>query len=140
MTTKMAIMKPVKEEKRGLVRFDLEIPARIKTTFSSKEEETVDLLTSDISSGGAFFHTTKPLAEGTDVKIDLILPIAGLCKKLDEGRGRGGYQSAFIKISGKVLRAESEGMAIAFDEDYEISPWHGGTEGTRGKRREKIED
>jgi len=139
MTTKMAIMKPVKEEKRGLERFDLEIPARIKTAFSSKEEETFDLLTNDISSGGAFFHTTKPLAEGTDVKIDLILPIAGLCKKLDEGRGRGGYQRAFIKISGKVLRAESEGMAIAFDEDYEISPWHGRTESTRGKRREKRE-
>ena len=137
MTTKMAIMKPVKEEKRGLERFDLEIPARIKTTFSSKEDETIDLLTSDISSGGAFFHTTKPLAEGTDVKIDLILPIAGLCKKLDEGSEQ--YQRAFIKISGKVLRAESEGMAIAFDEDYEISPWHGGTEGTRGKRREKRE-
>ena len=137
MTTKMAAMKPLKEEKRGLERFNLEIPARIKTTLSRKEEEAIDLLTSDICSGGAFFHTAKPLAEGTDVKIDLILPITGLCKKLDEGRGEGGYQRAFIKISGKVLRAESEGMAIAFNEDYEISPWHEETEGTRGKKREK---
>ncbi len=133
----MATMKPVKEEKRGLERFNLEIPARIRTNFSSKEEETIDMLTSDISSGGAFFHTIKPLAEGTDVKIDLILPIAELCRKLDKGGGE--YQRAFIKISGKVIRAESRGMAIVFNEDYDISPWHGGTEDTREKRREKRE-
>ncbi len=116
-------MKAVKEEKRGLERYDLEIPAKIKVAATYKEEETIDLLTSDISSGGAFFHTTQPLAEGTDVKIDLILPIAKLCDKLEQGEGE--YQHAYIKISGKVLRTESRGMAIVFNEDYEISPWHG---------------
>jgi hypothetical protein len=130
----MATMKPVKEEKRGLERFDLEIPARIRKSISKKEEGTIDLLTSDISSGGAFFHTTKPLEEGTDVKIDLILPISGLYKKLDEGSREGEYKRAFIKISGKVLRAESRGMAIVFNEDYEIRPWHEGIEGARGNK------
>ena len=117
-------MKPIIEEKRGLERFDLEIPAKIKVAASYKKEEIIDLLTSDISSGGAFFHTTQPLAEGTDVKIDLILPITKLCKRLEE-EGKGEYQHAYIKISGKVLRTESRGMAIVFNEDYEISPWHG---------------
>jgi len=116
-------MKAVKVEKRGLERFDLEIPARIKVAASHKDEEAIDLLTSDISSGGVFFHTTQPLAEGTDVKIDLVLPINKLCKGLEEGKGD--YQHAYIKISGKVLRTESRGMAIVFNEDYEITPWHG---------------
>jgi hypothetical protein len=116
-------MKPAIVEKRGLERFDLEIPARIKVAVSHKDEEIIDLLTSDISSGGAFFHTTQPLAEGTDVKIDLILPIAKLCKTLNQGEGE--YAHAYIKVSGKVLRKEAIGMAIVFNEDYEISPWHG---------------
>jgi hypothetical protein len=114
-------MKATAEEKRGLKRFDLEIPARIKVAAPNREAGALDLLTSDISSGGAFFHTTEPLAEGTDVKIDLILPISKLCKSLEEGERE--YKNAYIKVSGKVLRTESRGMAIVFNEDYEISPW-----------------
>jgi hypothetical protein len=110
-------------EKRGLKRFELEIPARIKIGASNKKDRALELLTSDISSGGAFFHTSQPLAEGTDVKIDLVLPISRLCKSLDKGEGE--YQHAYIKVTGKVLRTESKGMAIVFNEDYEISPWHG---------------
>jgi len=117
-------MKAIAEEKRGVKRFDLEIPAKIKVAAPNQEAEALDLLTSDISSGGAFFHTTEPLAEGTDVKIDLILPISKLCKSLEQGKGE--YQHAYIKVSGKVLRTESKGMAIVFNEDYEISPWQEG--------------
>src|SRR4030042_5309019 len=72
-------MKAIAEEKRGVKRFDLEIPAKIKVAAPNQEEEALDLLTSDISSGAAFFPTPEPLAEGTDVKIDLILPISKLC-------------------------------------------------------------
>jgi len=116
-------MRVVEEEKRGLERFELEIPARIKVSTAERKEEALDLLTSDISSGGAFFHTSQPLEEGTDVKIDLILPIKKLMKEID--KAGGDFQHTYIKISGKVLRTESRGMAIVFNEDYEISPWQG---------------
>jgi hypothetical protein len=116
-------MKAVAEEKRGLERFELEIPTRIKVTSSQQGEESLDLLTSDISSGGAFFHTTQPLEEGTDVNLDLILPIKRLMKEIEDVVGD--FQHTYIKISGKVLRTESRGMAIVFNEDYEISPWQG---------------
>ena len=46
-----------------------------------------------------------------------------LIKKLEEVEGE--YQHTYIKISGKVLRTESRGMAIVFNEDYEISAWQG---------------
>lgn len=115
----MVKMNTVEEEKRGLKRFDLEIPAKIKISTSGEGEEVHDLITSDISSGGAFFHTSKPLPEGTDVKIDLILPLSKL-RELE-----GNYDHTYIKISGTVLRTESRGMAICFHKDYEIRPWKG---------------
>ena len=105
-------------EKRKLERFDLKLPAKIETV-TTEGEEILDLMTSDISSGGAFFHTEQPLPEGTDVKIDLVLPIDKLKKLQDE------YHQVYIKITGTVLRAEPRGMAIYFNRDYSILPLKG---------------
>lgn len=102
------------KDKRRLERFDLEIPATIELLASDREEGIVDLLTSNMCSGGAYFHTTKPLPEGTQVKIDLVLPLDRL-KRLE-----GGCKQAYIKITGRVLRSGSKGMAICFDEDYQL--------------------
>ncbi len=102
------------KERRRLERFDLEIPATIELLTPGQERELLNLLTSNMCSGGAYFHTTKPLPEGTQVKIDLVLPLDRL-KRLKEA-----YRQAYIKVTGKVLRSESEGMAICFDEDYQI--------------------
>jgi hypothetical protein len=102
------------EEKRALQRFDLEIPAKIQSTTSDQEKRLLNLLTSNICSGGAYFDTTKPLPEGTRVKIDLVLPLDRL-KRLEDG-----CKQAYIKITGRVLRSGSKGMAICFDEDYQL--------------------
>ena len=104
------------EEKRALQRFDLEIPAKVKSTTSDQEKTLLNLLTSNICSGGAFFHTTQPLLEGTQVKIDLVLPLDKLKQLKDD------CKQAYIKVTGRVLRSESEGMAILFDKDYLIRP------------------
>jgi len=106
-------------EKRKLERFDLKIPAKIKQADLSQNdrgEEVPDLTTSDVSSGGAFFHTTKPLPKGTDVKIELILPLDKLKELSDD------ILHAQIKVSGTVIRTESGGMAISFDSNYQILP------------------
>ncbi len=102
------------KERRRLVRFDLEIPATIELLTPGQERELLNLLTSNICSGGAYFHTTQPLPEGSRVKVDLDLPLDRL-ERLKEG-----YRQAYIKVTGKVSRSESEGMAICFDEDYQI--------------------
>ena len=104
------------KEKRTLQRFDLEIPAKIESTTSDQEKRLLNLLTSNICSGGAFFHTTQPLPEGTQVKIDLVLPLDKLKQLKDD------CKQAYIKVTGRVLRSESEGMAILFDKDYLIRP------------------
>jgi len=96
------------------VRFDLEIPATIELLTPGQERELLNLLTSNICSGGAYFHATQLLSEDTRVKVDLDLPLDRL-ERLKEG-----YRQAYIKVTGEVLRSESEGMAICFDEDYQI--------------------
>ena len=102
------------KEKRRLERFDLEIPATIELLALDKEEKILNLLTSNMCSGGAYFHTTQPLPEGTQIKIDLVLP-------LDKLKGlREDCKEAYIKVTGRVLRSESKGMAICFDEDYQL--------------------
>jgi len=102
-------------DKRRLERFDLELPATIELLTSDQEKSLVNLPTTNISSGGAYFHTPQPLPKGTQVKIDLVLPLDKLRKLKDE------HKQAYIKVTGTVLRSGSEGMAIFFDEDYQIT-------------------
>jgi hypothetical protein len=115
----------IKKERRKLGRFRLEIPARIETIGAEWGEGRRDFRTSNISSGGAFFHTEQPLPEGSPVKIDLILPLEKL-KRLENE-----HRQAYIKVTGKVLRSESKGMAISFDQNYVIRP-------LRPKQKENV--
>ena len=107
-----------KEKKRRLERFELKIPAKIEVMTSDKDKETLDLFTSDICAGGVFFHTDQPLPEGTDVKIDLVLPLEQI-KKLSEKSSH-----AYINITGTVIRSASSGMAVCFNKNYKIQPWN----------------
>ncbi|MBW2091412.1 MAG: hypothetical protein JRI34_04710, partial [Deltaproteobacteria bacterium] len=61
-------------EARRLERFDLELPAKLEVLEydEDKENRTLNLLTRNICSGGAYFYTEQPLSVGTNVKIDLI--------------------------------------------------------------------
>ena len=104
------------EEKRRLERFGLRIPASIEAVYSPREKESLNLLTSNVCSGGAYFDTSVTLPEGTEVKIDLILPLERLKSLIEENT------QVRIKVRGKVLRSGTTGMAVTFDEDYEISP------------------
>ena len=96
-------------------RFSLELPARLSVATESGKQESLELLTSNICAGGAFFETEQPLVAGTEVKIDLVLPLDEL-KKLEGTRPH-------IKVSGAVIRTDEKGMAISFDERYQILPF-----------------
>lgn len=105
-----------RKERRKLQRFTLEIPAKIEVIGAGKQRGKIELLTDNICAGGAFFKTPRPLPEGTQVKIDMVLPLEHL-KRLSEK-----YSRAYIKVSGTVLRTDPSGMAVSFDEDYELRP------------------
>ncbi len=103
--------------KRKLERLPLELPARIFVGGERQEADFLDAVTSDISAGGAFFHTDTPLPVGTEMYVDLILPLDEL-KKI---KGK----KASIKVKGAVVRTGVGGMAISFDKKYRISPMPG---------------
>jgi hypothetical protein len=101
------------EEKRIYERFDLKVPARLGILGSDKgAADEVSLTTINICAGGAFFNTETPLPQGTRVKMDFVLSIDKLKELLDS--------HCRIKVQGEVIRTDQSGIAIRFDEDYEI--------------------
>jgi len=101
-------------EKRRMERFDLKLPALLSMMDESGNRRAVEFMISNICAGGAFFKTDNPLSVGTDVKMDLILPLVKF-NKTETKRSRA-------HVSGSVIRTESIGMAVCFDKKYSISP------------------
>lgn len=95
-------------------RFDLELPAWISVTDENGKPETFKVVTRNICAGGAYLQTDKPLPVGTEVEMDLILPLDRLHKL--------GARPSRIDVSGAVVREESQGVAVSFDKRYQISP------------------
>jgi hypothetical protein len=103
------------EERRKLKRFCFEVPARIKVAGSAEAQDMLDLATSNICSGGAFFRTMQTFPEGTKVMVDLIL-------HLDRLKELTGHTRSIVRLNGTIARSGSTGMAIRFDEDCEMMP------------------
>ena len=101
-------------EKRNMERFDLKLPALLSIKAESGYTRAFEFMIRDICAGGAFFKTESPLSVGTDVKMDLIIPLDKF-KSGENNRSR-------IDVSGSVIRKESQGMAVCFDKKYSISP------------------
>ena len=102
-------------EKREMERFDLELPALLSMMDESGNQRAVEFMISNICSGGAFFKTDEPLSVGTEMKMDLILPLNRFNKT-------GGKRS-HVDVSGSVIRTEKQGMAVCFDKKYCIKPY-----------------
>ena len=104
------------EERRKLERFTLRLPAKIKVVEpeSHVENRVHHLWTREISSSGGFFHTVIPFAEGTKVSIELLLDMERF-ERPDSNR-------THVKLTGKVVRVESGGIAVRFDNGYKMFP------------------
>ena len=106
----------MKIERRDMERFDLELPALLSMdNDKSGNPRAFEVITHNICSGGAFFKTDTPLSVGTDVKMDLILPL----EKFKHGKDK----RSRIHVSGSVIRTEKQGMAVCFDRKYLIEPY-----------------
>jgi len=107
----------VMEEKRTYERFDLKVPIKIKLDKPETDEGEFIFTTNNICAGGAFFHTEKQIPEGMKVNLDFVISIDKL-KEFVNSQCR-------IIVSGEVIRRDSTGMAVRFEEDYEIIPLKG---------------
>ena len=102
-------------EKRKMERFSLELATYLSIVNKGEKRKSLKFITRNICSGGAFFKTEKPLSIGTDVKLNIILP-------LDKFKNVKNKRSS-IYVSGSVIRTNEKGMAICFDEKCTISPY-----------------
>ncbi len=102
-------------DRRRLERFKLSIPARLIVFSSRQKKEVFETSTTNICAGGAFFKTDHTVPEGSQVHLDFILPVNKLKKLIGV--------SSYIKINGNVVRSDSDGIAISFDESYELMPF-----------------
>ena len=101
-------------ERRKFDRYDLAVPVKIETLASTAKKRKISLKTVNVCAGGAFFRTDTALAEGTKVRLDLVISYGGLGTFL-------GPASARIRVVGTVTRTRQDGMAIRFGEDYAIA-------------------
>ena len=108
-------------ERRKYERFDLRLPGKIEMVTPGKPE-VLGAVTKDISAGGAFFHTEEPVPEGERVKLIMILSSEKL-KELTQ-------TECLIKVVGTVVRSDPKGMAIGFDDNYQVMPLKYGRNGS----------
>lgn len=100
------------EDKRKYERFDLAVPTKIGVKGIDAGLGEMDLVTRDICAGGAFLQTKNPLPEGTRVKMNFVLSIEKLKQLLDS--------ECEVQVEGIVVRSEEIGIAVRFDDNYEI--------------------
>ena len=106
-------MQPI--EKRKLERFNLETPVTVSITAVGAQKK-LDMTTRDVCSGGAYFRTEQSVPIGTEMQINLVLPLEKFKTLPDH------CEKVLVKLSGKVLRIESDGIGVCFDETYDIRP------------------
>ncbi|WP_163335956.1 PilZ domain-containing protein [Desulfopila sp. IMCC35008] len=117
----------MQNERRLQERFFLNLKARISYSFINEaSDQAVEAVAANISSGGAFLKTAQPLPPSSKVQVEFlisfdelkklkfILPVETL-KSLKEDQ-------VWVKTTGIVIRSDERGVAIIFDQNYQISP------------------
>ena len=92
-------------EKRGVQRFDLKLHAVLKELENRAAQ--LDLYTRDISSDGAYLCMEKPLPPDTPVQLTFFLPVRRQIRSK-------------IKTNGRIVRSDSQGIAVRFEPNYQI--------------------
>ncbi len=104
-----------KNDRRLLQRFTLKAFSVLRTGGGSRLGECA-LCTQDLSSGGAFFPTRRPLPTGERVRVTLYVPIRAH-EQLANLPGQ-----AMVMTDGEVVRSGARGMAIKFAGKFSICP------------------
>jgi hypothetical protein len=103
------------KERRRLERYSLQAAATIGPEKGDAQGTVFKTVTRDISSAGAFVVTSQPLAAGETIQMELLLPISMLSQIM------GKSSNVLVSVKGKVVRTDSNGMAIAFDKRHSVS-------------------
>jgi hypothetical protein len=103
------------EERRKLERFEMNAPARVFIEPGGGRKSELNLSTRDVSSAGAFLYSAQDIPEGANVKMEFLIALDTL------GQFAGGTGRAKVRVKGKVVRLDPEGVAVRFDSSYKIT-------------------
>ena len=114
-------------ERRIQERFALHHQAKVTARFSDTGvQETIETAAENISAGGVFIKTTRLLTMAGKVTVEFLLEVDDLRKlkfilSTETLRQINGDQ-VWVKASGVVIRQDTGGAAVIFDQNYQITP------------------
>ena len=97
---------------RQFERFPLNLPVRAEV-YTSDTKQMFDLKTRDISASGVFVFTPEQFPNGTNIKLNMVVPNDRI-KKVTGA-------NSLIDCEGNVVRFTPSGVAINFNKDCRIS-------------------
>lgn len=100
-------------ERRCSRRFDLKLPCLICVAEDEHPEEILRTETLNISTDGAYFAIGKPLPHDTRMSIELMVQRSA--------EGSDCHDGSCISLHGRVVRSNAAGIAVRFDQQYQIT-------------------
>jgi hypothetical protein len=102
-------------DKRKFKRYDINVPVRVEIKTPAGSLEKFDFEGINLAAGGILIKKGQSLPEGSQIKLEIMFHFEDL-KTLENPEG-----TLIMTVTGHVVRTESKGIAIHFDEDYEMS-------------------
>jgi len=122
------------DEKRIQQRFTLNLQAKMTYSFDdSSNGESISTVAANISSSGAFLETDRQLPLSSRVNLEFILVFEDLKKlkvvaSVDILRKLAQGKQVWVQATGVVIRQDPNGVAVIFDQNYQLSPMLPGSE------------
>ncbi len=107
-------MKLFMNDQRQIKRFSLNLQTTVCSDLD-KTQQKFSCITKDISSIGAFLHTSRQFDAGSVLSLQFDIP-----------HMLGTSFTTYLATIGTVLRSSSDGLAIRFNKSCQIKPSHEG--------------
>lgn len=116
-------------ERRNQERFSLQLKTKIMAESGTGITPLFELVTADISAGGAFIATSRPLPIASKVRMEFFLSLEELARLrfilAQESLKVWTGDRAWVMATGVVIRVEARGVAVIFDQNYQVTPMTG---------------
>jgi hypothetical protein len=114
------------EDRRDQERFTLKLQTKIMAESRTGVTPLLEFVTADISAGGAFIETSRPLPIASRVRLEFFLSLDELAMLrfvlAKESLKIWENDRAWVTATGVVIRVEAGGVAVVFDQNYQLSP------------------
>jgi len=108
-------------DKRKLERFSLTVPAQLRYRDGTGTEQRYAAQTRNISAEGAYFQFAEhEVPVGAQVEVELVLTFERLKELLNAA------DRVTARVEGRILREESDGVVVVFNQPFRFSPGPGG--------------